>query len=78
MNAETRAKAARAATIASELYNLLDELQRELSSAPDFAGYILARDVQDYVFGRKSTEDVLGKLQAIASMGEKEKQDVRK
>jgi hypothetical protein len=75
MDAKTRAKAKRAAVIAGELYNLLDELMRELSSAPDFAGYILARDVQEYVFGRKSTEDVLGKLQAISTMGEKQKND---
>ena len=78
MRHETRVKARRASEIAGELYRLLDDLRKELASRGDFAGYYLANDIHDYVFGRKSTEDVLGKLQAIATMGEKEKQDVRK
>jgi hypothetical protein len=72
MNAKTRAKAKAAYGHASDLYKLLGELARELSSAEDFAGYFLVTDVKDSVFGRKSTEDVLGKLGAVSRMGEKE------
>lgn len=71
MDAKTRAKAQRASQIASELYKLLDDLQNELSNREDFAGYLLVTDVKNVVFGRKSTEDVLGKLSAVATMGEK-------
>ena len=79
MDAKTRAKAKRAAEIAGELYRLLDDLRKNLSNREDFAGYILVNDVHEYVYGRRSQgEDVMSKLQAVASMGEKEKNDVRK
>jgi hypothetical protein len=71
MDAKTRDKAKRAAEIAGELYRLLDQLQKELPASRDFAGYLLVTDVKEAVFGRKSTEDVLGKLSAVATMGEK-------
>ena len=72
MNASTRAKAKEAYQHASELYRLLDELARELSVREDFAGYHLVTDIKDNVFGRKSATDVLGKLGAVATMGEKQ------
>jgi len=78
MDDKTRAKADRASEIAGELYRLLDDLKKELSNERDFAGYYLVTDVHDYVFGRKSAEDVLGKLHAVATMGKRSDEDVRK
>lgn len=71
MTEQTRAKAQRASEIAGELYRLLGELQSELSGSDrgDFAGYLLVTDVRERVFGRKSEEDVLAKLHAVATMG---------
>jgi hypothetical protein len=70
MNAETRAKARRASEAATELYRLLEELGGELTKREDFAGYLHLQEVRDHVFGRNAI-DVLSKLNAVATMGEK-------
>jgi hypothetical protein len=69
MDAKTRAKAKRAETIVFELYELLGELERELSVKGDFAGYLLVHDVKEQVFLKT---DATTKLHAVATMGLKD------
>jgi hypothetical protein len=66
---ETRAKAKVAFEKLAEVYSLLDELKKELSNREDFAGYLMVNDVQEAF---RSAEALI-RLQAVATMGEKEK-----
>jgi hypothetical protein len=71
MRPETRVKARRASEIAGELYRLLDDLRKELTNREDFAGYLLANNLHERIFGRKSDGlDVLSSLISISQMGE--------
>jgi hypothetical protein len=65
----TRVKAKAAFTKLTEVYSLLEELTSELSNREDFAGYLMVQDVREAF----RSADALIRLNAVTTMGEKEK-----
>jgi len=78
VRAATRKKAKEAYSKLAEVYHLLDDLMKELSSREDFAGYLLAQDARQMIFGSGVGTDALTKLGAIASLGERSKGEKEK